>query len=195
MRLISDITNVTTIGSEAFKGCVSVNDEDDSEPSLSITTELGNIGTNAFYNNNIKLYYSSSRKTFRTTVTGYANTNHLTVEYALKDVIYDLQGGEITGTNPDMYDPSASDELNLISPEKDGHVFRSWGVVATDNPSEVFDDIVAGESLANPYKLQQGEAYNNKDITLTAQYERVVFDIIYMVNGIDITSTLEDEFA
>ncbi|MBQ7307084.1 MAG: InlB B-repeat-containing protein, partial [Clostridia bacterium] len=180
------------IGSKAFEGCVSLT-------KMEVYLALNQIGENAFdgCDDTLVMYYEDSRKTFEAIVGAYNaidNIKELVCE--LKDIEYNLNGGELPKgalANPTKFDPDESEILSLIAPEREGAIFRSWSVVATYYPEVTFADITDSGSLIQPYQFMT-DKYNGYDVTLTANYERVVFNINYEINSEDVTNVLDDEY-
>ncbi|MBQ7306945.1 MAG: leucine-rich repeat protein [Clostridia bacterium] len=180
------------IKSKAFEGCVALTRMD-------VFMSLREIGANAFdgCNDTLIMYYEDSRKTFEA-ISGAHNAidNIKELVCELKDIEYNLNGGELPkGTlgNPVKFDPDVNETLSLIAPEREGAIFRSWSVVATYYPQITFADIVDSGSLIQPYQFIT-DKYNGYDVTLTANYERVVFNINYEINNEDVTAKLDDEY-
>ena len=174
---------VEVIGRDAFKNCVTL-------LGLDLPVTLTEIKVGAFDNTAMTLYYADSKKTFNDTVTVSADLSKVTIEYAIKDIVYVLGDGTVDPAtpNPVKLDPTSLDELVLYSPYISyKYRFIDWSVkgTSTNNP---YENIVASADLVNPYKLVQN--YYLEDITLTANYELIVFDINYRINGTSRTDDL-----
>ena len=187
LNYITEMKNLTQIGTKAFKGCKLLRDDNiNGLVGLMIPNTLAYIGENAFEDcindtEKLKLFYSSSRNTFKQIV-GYENAYNsadVTIIYALKDITYDLKDGKVSElfVNPTYFNPNSTEELEIHSPEKEGFIFRCWKVKATDDNTPFAD-------LTYPYILKSSE-YGGNDITLTANYEQIIFNITYVILGND----------
>ncbi|MBQ7308190.1 MAG: leucine-rich repeat protein, partial [Clostridia bacterium] len=195
------------IGSDAFANCELLREID-----LPIT--IREIGKGAFSGceKTITLYYVDSRKTFNANVSmNYDDYQKLNIQYALKDITYeikydidneldniedegkvidlqvDLQKMNADKLNPALDTNIVLNELNALNEQRVyRYKFTGWSVRGTLTASGYADITANGSGV---YNLKQSNY--NEDITLTANYERIVFFITYKIDNATLASDNE----
>ncbi|MBQ7307559.1 MAG: leucine-rich repeat protein, partial [Clostridia bacterium] len=187
------------IGKQAFENCESLTEID-------LPLPLREIGKGAFAGCEkiITLYYVDSRKTFNANV----SMNHddylkLNIVYALKDLTYEIKydidneldniedEGKVIDLEVDLQKMNASkfdprldtnivlNELNALNEQRVyRYKFTGLSVRGTLTASGYTNITANGVGI---YNLKQSNY--NEDLTLTANYERIVFFITYKLDG------------
>ena len=175
------------IGEKSFERCISLTRLD-----LPITLNRIKVGAyDGCEGKKLTLNYASSRKVFNKLVTNEAElTSNVTMNYLLKDIDYVLDEGVVSEEtpNPELLDPRLDTILEINSPDKGyRHLFSGWTVRGTLTEN-YYDDLIEREGTTVS-ELKQSDY--PEDITLTAIYERIVFNISYKVDGV--TRANDDE--
>lgn len=81
------------------------------------------------------IFNAGSDQNAATTIIVPEGRTILQPKYTMKEytITYDLDGGSVTGTNPEVY-TIGTNEFTLINPRKSGYAFKGW--IDMDNPSD-----------------------------------------------------------